>query len=344
MSSFNDVFERKEVKYVLNAHQYEFMVAALSVRMAPDLYGETTISSIYYDTPHRDLISRSLEKPTYKEKLRVRNYGDFHETDRVFIELKKKFKGIVYKRRIGLSRLAANAFLGGMSYEDAIRLYPIKAGSTLHADKVLLYNEESTSYRSCQIAQEIASFVERYDQLHPSMALVCERIAWAPLPPEVIAARKCGIDTLDIKNGVTPLGGIQSISSGLNPDSAEGVRVTFDRRVRYHDYHTLHDSDDAKLHAIIHDLPDNAVEFMKSGDSIMEIKVGGAFPLWLVHALDECQAYPSSFSKYGSAYKHATLSSLSSFSLMQKRASRAVLSETQSKSTFEPCLVQCVNR
>ena len=34
----------------------------------------------------------------------------------------------------------------------------------------------------------------------------------------------------------------------------------------------------------------------------MEVKVPGAYPLWLVRALDDCGAYPTSFSKYGEAY------------------------------------------
>lgn len=72
MASFTDTFERKEVKYRLNAKQYREVLDALAGRMAADEYGRTRITSLYFDTPTRDLIARSLEKPLYKEKLRVR--------------------------------------------------------------------------------------------------------------------------------------------------------------------------------------------------------------------------------------------------------------------------------
>ena len=68
--------------------------------MKEDAFGSYTICNIYYDTPDWRLIRASLEKPAYKEKLRVRSYGVPTETDRVFVELKKKFDGVVYKRRI----------------------------------------------------------------------------------------------------------------------------------------------------------------------------------------------------------------------------------------------------
>ena len=48
------------------------------------------------------LIRRSIDKPIYKEKLRIRSYGQASEDSKVFVELKKKYDGIVYKRRIDL--------------------------------------------------------------------------------------------------------------------------------------------------------------------------------------------------------------------------------------------------
>lgn len=75
MAEFTGTFERKEVKYRLNAMQVRAIKQALSAHMAPDEYGQTSITSVYYDTPNRDMISRSLEKSAYKEKLRLRTYG-----------------------------------------------------------------------------------------------------------------------------------------------------------------------------------------------------------------------------------------------------------------------------
>ena len=38
---------------------------------------------------------------------------------------------------------------------------------------------------------------------------------------------------------------------------------------------------------------------------LMEIKVPGAMPLWLVHILGQLEIYPVSFSKYGTAYQQS---------------------------------------
>lgn len=98
-----EVFSRYEVKYILNNDQKERMVAAIRESMNEDPYNvggkAYTISNIYYDTADHALIQRSLEKPVYKEKLRLRGYGIPSSDDIVFLEIKKKYKGVVNKRR-----------------------------------------------------------------------------------------------------------------------------------------------------------------------------------------------------------------------------------------------------
>ena len=108
-----NTFERIEEKYLLSAPQYQAILAGLRNRMQPDLYGRTTVSSIYYDTQDFRLIRTSLDKPDYKEKLRVRAYGPSTSQSKVFVELKKKFDGIVYKRRAELPLAQANLLLAG---------------------------------------------------------------------------------------------------------------------------------------------------------------------------------------------------------------------------------------
>ena len=94
------IFKRHELKYLVSAEQREFIESEFARYMIPDEHGESTICNIYYDTPDFRLIRRSLEKPVYKEKLRLRSYGTASKDEKVFLELKKKYKGIVYKRRI----------------------------------------------------------------------------------------------------------------------------------------------------------------------------------------------------------------------------------------------------
>jgi SPX domain protein involved in polyphosphate accumulation len=105
------IFERHELKYLLTARQRQTLEQAMSGYMKPDPYGESTVCNIYYDTPDFRLIRRSLEKPIYKEKLRVRSYGPVTAEQPVFLELKKKYKSIVYKRRILVPEQAATDFL-----------------------------------------------------------------------------------------------------------------------------------------------------------------------------------------------------------------------------------------
>ncbi len=109
----NGTFERVEEKYLLTPEQHKALMAGLHEKMQPDLFGRSTVSSIYYDTDDYQLIRASLEKPDYKEKLRVRAYGTMTPQSSVFVELKKKVDGIVYKRRVELSLGEANELLAG---------------------------------------------------------------------------------------------------------------------------------------------------------------------------------------------------------------------------------------
>lgn len=249
MAEYTGTFERKEVKYRLNPVQVRTIKQALGAYMAPDEYGQTSITSVYYDTRNRDMISRSLEKPAYKEKLRLRTYGPRSAQAPVFVELKKKHKGIVYKRRIAVSESAAQLFMVGVPYGRAIDRHPL-------ADEAL--EAESHSAKSLQIAEEIAACVRRNGPVFSSMAILVERVAWAPLP-----------DTRGAQ--------------------AEGVRITFDERICYRD---LFAPEGKRA----------SVPLLAAGEAIMEVKVPGAYPLWLVRMLDDCKAYPTSFSKYGEAY------------------------------------------
>ena len=111
----NEVFNRIEKKYILNKVQFEKLKQILLKNMEMDLYhnDEYTISSIYLDTDNFDLIRKSLEKPIYKEKVRLRSYGVPELTDKVFLEIKKKYKGNGNKRRIKLELKDAYDFIYG---------------------------------------------------------------------------------------------------------------------------------------------------------------------------------------------------------------------------------------
>lgn len=113
MEQIQTCFERHEMKYLITPAQYEALKRGMAEHTAPDAYPRYTISNLYFDTPDFRLIRDSLEKPVYKEKLRLRSYGLASRQDTVFLEMKKKLNGLVYKRRIDLPLWEAEAYLSG---------------------------------------------------------------------------------------------------------------------------------------------------------------------------------------------------------------------------------------
>lgn len=147
--AYQKIFKRYELKYLINIEKYKIISTVLRDYMRIDKFGKSLICNIYYDTDTFLLIRRSLDKPIYKEKIRLRSYGVPKENDNVFIELKKKFEGVVYKRRINMKFIEAQAFL------------------KYHKTK----NET-------QISKEINYCFELYKNLKPKVYLSYERIAY----------------------------------------------------------------------------------------------------------------------------------------------------------------------
>lgn len=142
-------FKRYELKYMLTRPQAEALKRIMEAHMIPDAHGESTILSLYYDTPDYRLIRRSMEHPIYKEKLRLRSYGMAEANDTVFLELKKKYDGIVYKRRISLPYGQADRYLA-----------------------------RGDVPQGAQVAKEINYFLQYYRELEPAVLISYEREAF----------------------------------------------------------------------------------------------------------------------------------------------------------------------
>ena len=149
METYQAVFKRKEVKYLLTEAQLAALRPALETHMEPDAFAHSSISNLYYDTPDFRMLRRSQEKPVYKEKLRLRSYGVPDEETQVFPEIKKKAEGIVYKRRVS------------MPYGDAIR-----------------YLSRRRPGEDGQIFQELNWMLLAYGSLAPRIFLSYERDSW----------------------------------------------------------------------------------------------------------------------------------------------------------------------
>ena len=297
MAAYSSVFKRVEKKYRIGAAERAAVEAAAGGPMAVDAYGRTRITSLYLDTPERSMIAQSVEKPLYKEKLRLRAYGDAAgvalmgafgagpivrepgglplsdgEVETrvaaglqvpgaaaalpVFFGIKKKFKGIVYKRRLALTLPAALAFVSGLPYEQACARWPLSDAALAAA---------ALSPVTRQIARELEVAMDRWLPLVPSMGIACDRVAWA-YRPEMFQERE-GDELFDSE-----------------------LRITFDDCLEYLDCHCFH----SPWRPII-----------ESSESVMEIKSAGPYPPWLVEVLSAERIYPASFTKYGNAYQLA---------------------------------------
>lgn len=98
-----NIFKRHEAKYLITKAQKALLLDTISQYVVSDKFDEYIVQNLYYDTENWDIIHRSIEKPLFKEKMRLRCYGLKTQDSKFFLELKKKYKGIVYKRRIAFS-------------------------------------------------------------------------------------------------------------------------------------------------------------------------------------------------------------------------------------------------
>ena len=152
-----EVFNRFEHKYLLDEDTYEKITKVMEEHMVPDSYNigrkPYTIANVYYDTSDDYLIRKSLSKPVYKEKIRLRSYGVPDMDTKVFFEIKKKYKGIVNKRRTKI--LLSDAYDFAESGEA----------------------KNIGSYMNPQVMSEIAYFFGRF-KLYPKLYLADDRIAY----------------------------------------------------------------------------------------------------------------------------------------------------------------------
>lgn len=150
MSEYQSTFERYEKKYIVTETQKERLFALVGDKLVPDEFGESTLCNLYFDTPDYRLIRASIERPVFKEKLRLRSYGVPTIDSNVFVELKKKYKGVVYKRRIN------------MTYKEAVDFL---CRRKMPEDKT-------------QVCGEVAYFMGHYRGLRPSVSIFCDRTAF----------------------------------------------------------------------------------------------------------------------------------------------------------------------
>ena len=172
------VMKRYEMKYLITPEQTDFLKKRLEGHMEADRYGLTSIASLYYDTPDFRLIRTSIEKPEFKEKIRLRSYGLATDSSPVFLELKRKAYGIVYKRRVQSTIPLVKKFFDGEG--------DICAGG--------------------QINREITTFRNYYQTLVPACLIIYDRTAYfkpeGSLRLTIDGAPRYRLDRLDLKTSM----------------------------------------------------------------------------------------------------------------------------------------------
>lgn len=152
-----EIFNRYEHKYILQKDIFLKVIEIMDTYMELDSHNKNheayPIANIYFDTDDDFLIRTSLSKPVYKEKLRLRSYGVPKGDSKVYLEIKKKYNGLVNKRHTKIKLDEAYEF--------------VKSGD------VLCYKD----YMNSQVVNEITYFLRRYN-LKPKVYLAYDRIAY----------------------------------------------------------------------------------------------------------------------------------------------------------------------
>lgn len=285
--AYQAVFKRYELKYIITEAQKGKILAAMEPYMEPDKYRESTIRNLYYDTDDYILARHSISRPEFKEKLRVRSYSQAGPDDTVFVELKRKFDHVVYKRRVGLPEAEAMKWTAGgtaaapdcrFAREETVPASAVNVIARTRDSESGLLDPEQRNYAGRQMTDEIDYFLNYYKNLKPAMFLSYDREAYR------MRTEKTG----DWSAHNEPL------QNALlqNANFAKDFRVTFDSNILSRDY-------DLSLQAGIY-----GDCILDEGLVLMELKCAGGIPIWMTRVLSEERIYKTSFSKYGTAYRN----------------------------------------
>lgn len=271
MAEVQQVFRRREIKYCLDEKTFAAVKAAILPHLVPDTYANYSIFNEYCDTKDYDLIAKSVEKPAFKQKLRIRSYGTAGANDRVFLELKKKYAGVVYKRRITLTLAEA---------ETAVLSGRLPA-------RFLSENEQIIDTLPPAFAEIAATKAQNAVQGTREIFSARRR-----LPKDPNAAELAGFLSQKKIEKRTFLAYDREAYHAAND---EELRVTFDTNLRF------------RTENVSLSFGGEGSAFSAAPAAILEIKAQDAFPLWLTGILTRERVYPSSFSKYGYLYENGLL-------------------------------------
>ena len=281
-----EIFKRVEEKWLLPRRAYLKLLPELRKHMTDDAYGKYSISNIYYDTKDFRLIQESMEKPVYKEKLRLRVYGTADENTTVFAEIKKKYKGVVYKRRIGLPLREARRWLNYGMMPDFMAQETgqnQEAGRAQEAEQKQEAGQKQVSGQAQEAGREQET---RKKQEAGQEASAAKKASFT----ERQIFRE--IDYMKNRYGLRPAAFISYDRTALAGTEDPELRVTFDTNIRCR-------TTELDLAA-----GNRGMQLLPPDTVLMEVKIPGAMPLWMAELFENITQYQQSYSKYGIYYAH----------------------------------------
>ncbi|EOH90947.1 polyphosphate polymerase domain-containing protein [Enterococcus pallens] len=183
-----EIFERREKKYLMTPEKFDLLLTRLQEYMTIDEYGLHTIHTIYYDTEDLAVIRHSVDKPKFKEKMRLRSYGLATNQSTVYLELKKKVAGVTYKRRTAMTYQEAKNFLNyGVKPQEQKQIFKeldwytqqqkLQSTVLISYDRIALKHKKDENFR-ITFDQNIRYSLEHFelDQVdqHPQIRLTTE--------------------------------------------------------------------------------------------------------------------------------------------------------------------------
>lgn len=113
-----NIFERVEKKYLMTREQKQALLRKINRYLKKDAFFQSTICNVYFDTDHYDLIVNSLDRPIFKMKVRLRSYDVPKLQDHVYLEVKDKYKGVSFKRRVKMKLKDFYAYYNDQEIKD----------------------------------------------------------------------------------------------------------------------------------------------------------------------------------------------------------------------------------
>ena len=156
---------RVEKKYLITRSEKATLLKALKKQLVHDEYYKEEILSLYLDTDNFDLAIKTIDRPEFREKVRVRAYNVPKRSTRIFFEVKTKLA--TNKTKIGNKRRLIIPLKDFYSY--------MNTGKNLEQ---IAASASNNNPQQIQVAKELDYLIKHYN-LRPKIIIVSNRTAFS---------------------------------------------------------------------------------------------------------------------------------------------------------------------